>query len=281
MWLNDDKKYHMILQNDVDSLVACSLLARENQWQIKGYYDFKGLYIDENTWFNEDEFVGVDIDFVNLKCISNHVIRCNSNSIYNENAINPNLHIKANINYYDKVVISTTLFLWAILKVPLPSSKLGQAILLTIDSAYSQYYWYGGKYKKHLINFLEQYNMTKLIDMLKKHDESDFERIKSEFNINKQIEIDEDMSDVWGCWIKNNSLPDERIFKYLELQIADLPVLFNKEKTLTTHRTYVSDFKNNILDRNDLFSYAITRKNEVKYSLIKNISNTEKKIKMA
>ncbi|WP_455718690.1 hypothetical protein, partial [Anaerosporobacter sp.] len=163
-WYEDNKKYDLILTDDIDSLLSCAILKKVKQWEIEQVFLFKA---DSNksidylgiTSSATNEAVGVDLALQNGKCFDNHVTRIKSTDKWNDECINPNQFKNVTgANYSSKYNLSTVLLLWSLYDLPIPESEEGKMILLTIDASYvsyfSNYSYFNQMNKYYLCNVL-------------------------------------------------------------------------------------------------------------------------------
>lgn len=191
-WYKDEESYYdLVLSDDMDSLVACSIL-REYMplWSYGYYYDFDHLYKLRHE---------LDIFDVNLKKVWVDVARLDNEMGFdnhlllnrNYNAINPN-----NIApfgdfgrlYGAKYAGSTTLTVWSVYDVPLPKTEEGKMLLLAIDSSFLGYYTTRFKdaccyYIGYILGFEE------LLDVLGRHTKKEFERLQEKYKLKHKFEI--------------------------------------------------------------------------------------------
>ena len=166
-WINEiDKKYDLILGDDVDSAVSSSLLETitNGKWNINYFYDFKNFYRHEKTG---NKTIGVDMAFLKSRCFDNHISKRTKNDIHNE--LCANLNIVHNIsceNYTSKYSMSTLMLIMSLYDIPLPSSQEGKEILLAIDTGFKGFYI--SAFQHIHMNWLEQLGFTELIDILNK-----------------------------------------------------------------------------------------------------------------
>ena len=118
-WINEtDKKYDLILGDDVDSVVSSSLLETitNSNWKVNYFYDFKNFYRHEKT---ENKTIGVDMAFLKSRCFDNHISKRTKNDIHNE--LCANLNIVHNIsceNYTSKYSMSTLMLIMSLYDIP-------------------------------------------------------------------------------------------------------------------------------------------------------------------
>lgn len=250
------QQYDLILSNDIDSLYSCILIKQVKGYEVNYFYDFKNLYQSKQS---QNEYIGVDIDLTEGYCISNHVTRLSEKDKCNPKAYNLNNDISKD-NYAEKFSGSTTLYLHRLLKFPLPATEEGKIILLSIDGGYKGFYNpdFHDTFKHYLVDVLE---FEELYYLCQKYTLEDFINLIIKYNLNGKI------------WFNNCGLQTN--IKLRELQeVLGLPFLLPKNKfTIIKQFEYVSkpittEKTKEELDSN-IFSLALTRKNYVNYSKLK------------
>jgi hypothetical protein len=151
------EKHKLILTDDIDSLVSCSILHNKFGVQIGGFYDFKNLYYDKDLFFMEDIFV--DADTTNGKCFGNHFpINRNKQAINLTHRAEP---------YYKKYPFSTAILLLYLYDYDFNDFTDNQIRnLLLIDSAYKGYYSNVKKFQNIWIDWAHRINGEKLVEVV-------------------------------------------------------------------------------------------------------------------
>ena len=250
------QKYDLILSNDVDSLYSCILLEQVKGYEINYFYDFRNLY---QFMTSQNECIGVDIDLTEGYCISNHVTRLSEQDKHNPKALNLNNAI-TNDNYKEKYSGSTVLYLYRLLKLPLPDTEQGKMILLAIDASFKGFYNpdFHAIHKYYLVDIL---GFEELYYLCQKYTLEDFINLIIKYNLNGKI------------WFNNCGLQTN--IKLRELQeVLKLPFFMPKNKfTKIKEFEYITKPISNEKTKEELdsniFSLALTRKNYVNYSKLK------------
>jgi len=250
------QKYDLILSNDIDSLYSCILIKQVKGYDINYFYDFRNLYQSKQS---QNEYIGVDIDLMEGYCISNHVTRLSEQDKYNLKALNLNNAI-TNDNYKQKYSMSTALYLHSLLKIPLPKTEEGKIILLSIDGGYKGFYNpdFHDTFKYYLVDVLE---FEELYYLCQKYTLEDFINLIIKYNLNGKI------------WFNNGGLQTN--IKLRELQeVLKLPffmpkIKFTKIKEFECITRPITNEKTKEELDSNIFSLALTRKNYVNYSKIK------------
>jgi hypothetical protein len=250
------QKYDLILSNDVDSLYSCILLEQVKGYEINYFYDFRNLY---QFMTSQNECIGVDIDLIEGYCISNHVTRLSEQDKYNPKALNLNNTI-TNDTYKGKYSGSTALYLHRLLKFPLPTTEQGKMILLAIDAGYKGFYNpdFRDIHKHYLVDIL---GFEELYILCQKYTLEDFINIIIKYNLNGKIRFN------------NGGLQTNIKLKELQ-EVLGLPFFmpinrFTKIKEFDYISRPITNEKTKQEIDSDIFSLALTKKNYVNYSKIK------------
>lgn len=279
------RKEYSITQDDIDSYLSSALLQKYRSIKNCGLYDFSKLMLDKHTYkTNKDKIIGVDVDFANhidIPSVSNHVLKVKEGQ--EVNSLSVNNHITW--DYYDKSLFSTTLYLYYLLDIPLPESEIGKMILLAIDSTYLAWYKYTrpvllkqgeiGQYtiqnRKTLTGYLEQYDMTEMIDVLNKRTEKDFRELQRILGIKQEIEVIE-MLPRWCFFVDERKLYAgrkwDKVLEILNLDKVEFVPVYDKVVYAEAKQCCTNFFSQNRLNNSRLLSYARTGRDKVKYSLI-------------
>lgn len=254
-WINEiDKKYDLILGDDVDSAVSSSLLETitNGNWKINYFYDFENFYRYQKTG---NKTIGVDMAFLKSRTFDNHVTKRTKNDVHNE--LCANLNIIHNIscqNYTSKYSMSTLMLIMSLYDIPLPSSREGKEILLAIDTGFKGFYI--SEFQHIHMNWLEQLGYTELIDILKQRDMKYFYGLIKKYGLYEKISIDED-----GCL--QSEIKFEAIQPFFDWEIGLPTEQFKliKKCQRANHETYIQ-----LPERERIISLAYTRWNFVSYT---------------
>ncbi|MFC0235654.1 hypothetical protein ACFFJJ_04990 [Fictibacillus phosphorivorans] len=245
-----------ILQGDLDSLMGCAIEREVKGNEINYFYEFDNLYVADKT--DKRKAIGIDLALARGKSYCNHVVKINR---YDE--VNPqtaNINVINNIhsgNYTQKYAMSTALMMWSYYGLPLPKSREGKMILLAIDSGYLGHY--SDYFKRTHNTYLEQLGFTELIDLLNESSQEHFKKVHNIYKTKSEIHLNEDG------------------YLYTNLALAEMQGFFDVDLTLPTQQfTLRNQFKShkastyNIQSKSqisNLISFALTRKNEMKYTV--------------
>lgn len=269
-WYNDTTQYGLILTDDIDSLLGCSILKTVKGWDIERLmlfnYKKQGIDFLAKTRNATHESIGVDFAMVNGKCFDNHLCRFSYNDdMVNKESINlNNITNVARLEYYKKYNLSTVLLLWSL--YDLPKEDLLEElmmVLIAIDGSYEGFYtkdFFRQIHKRYMVDYLE---LPEFYECELRHTKQEFEEIKRKYNLDKKItvhkgnlstEIDIDAINellAWECDVQIE-LPAEQF--YLEQKFNSMSVDIkgnpNSIKTICENP----------------FSYALTAKFHVNYS---------------
>lgn len=267
-WVSKDATYDLVLTNDIDSLVSCVILKMCKGWDVKYFYDFNTVYYSRQLKRdNAHPRVWVDCCVLKERGFDNHVTMLSSEDWINPNLCNLNNVYKISADdYFSKYNLSTALLVWSIYGLPIPKSEEGKMILLSIDSSYCGYfsrYENDNKQCKHwLVDILE---MQDLYSCLERHKFTDFYRIKSNYKINKVLELGKHLSftDLFGEMAYSSWM--NKIGKELGLNISLPQDEFKKWMSFDNRKDHIR-FTNKS-DYGKIFSLAVTGRDFISYSV--------------
>ena len=266
-WFKEDKRYELILSDDIDSLASCMVLKEVKNWNIEYFYNFKGMGKTKRATENVDNQVGVDIALCNGKTFDNHVVK-----LHREDEVNPlsiNFNVMEEIHrgkYFQKYCGSTLLLVWSLFDLPLPKSEEGKMILLAIDSTQSGYYSTYDNDKRankhYLCNVLE---FEELYEVLGRHKSHEFAKLYNKYSMGRHngkiiadkgklttnLKLDE-LSKELGIPLE---LPTDLFYNYKEFDLIEHELAYSR-----MYSTKRDDVVSNP------YSLAVTGQNYVKYS---------------
>lgn len=255
-WTKEKQDRYLIMSNDLDSILSCTLLNMVQGYEINGYYSFnEGLgFINPNIG---KKHIGVDIAFNGQAyCWDNHVTIIDSNYRINKNSANLNTIYKVKAdkpyNYFKKFAGSTTLQICAYYDIELPSTDEGKMMLLSIDSAYLGFY--DNRFKDTWIGYMEILGLHDLIQFCENHTKEEFKQFKLQYT--EGIEF-----------VNGYVSYESRSFVETCLGFK----LYIPEKQFLLHTEMVAQMGNphnvgNLSRNENVFSYAVTGINKVKYT---------------
>ena len=255
-WINEtDKKYDLILGDDVDSAISSSLLETitNGNWKVNYFYDFENFYRHTETG---NKTIGVDMAFVKrTRCFDNHISKRTKNDIHNE--LCANLNIVHNIsceNYTSKYSMSTLMLIMSLYDIPLPRTTEGKEILLAIDTSFKGFY--SDYFRPIHTNWLEELGFTELIDILNKRSMKYFYGLIEQYGLYEKISIDEN-----GCL--QSDIKFDAIQPFFDWKIGLPTEQFRliKKCQRANHETYIQ-----LPERERIISLAYTKRNFVSYT---------------
>ncbi len=126
------EKDKLMLTNDIDSLMGCSILRQLFDMEIKSFYDFKSIYFADGI--ERKGFIGIDLDTCKGRTFGNHLT-------YYPNANAINLNNVFNLKYYQKYPFSTTMLICWLYNIDIEKWTDEQLqVLLSIDTSFKGYY---------------------------------------------------------------------------------------------------------------------------------------------
>ncbi|MEC1787199.1 hypothetical protein [Schinkia azotoformans] len=269
-WYKEITSEHkLILTNDLDSYFSCLILRKLFGCDIEMFYDFNSIY--HNGKVNHDKLIGVDlaIEDERIKTFCNHVTRIHKDDKVNPLSINlNNIEGIHRTNYYDKYAGSTTLMILSLFNNGDTFSNLTdeqKQILISIDSHYSGYY--GGYQAWHKWNN-ELELKEPFMNVIENNTKDSFEVFQYRHKLKGAISA--------GDRFTEYPLKTELDLEYLKKQFPTLEwnyldsLIFTNK--LDLHSQFKKDYSFIINSKADLssrlFSFALTRKNEMKYTTI-------------
>lgn len=247
-WCNmKGEKYNLCLSDDIDSLFSCIILNQLFGYEIKWFYDFNNIYKDVDV-DKKFQSIAIDADLINGRCWGNHV------TLENEKAANLNTILNINkSNYTKKFAGSTLLTVLSYYNVNLNSLNSTQLeVLISIDTAFKQYFFNKELFKKYYNDILEYPMFT---EILSKHDANYFYNIIKEYNLHESI------------YIKDGKLHTNIKLDKLGELFPDLSFILPQSE-FKIHKSF-EIVQSNYLKHNqeDIFSCARTYKNALRYSI--------------
>lgn len=254
-WINEtDKKYDLILGDDVDSAVSCGLLKEvtNGNWKVNYFYDFENFYRYQKT---ENKTIGVDMAFLKSRCFDNHISKRTKNDEHNSLCANLNLiHNISCQNYTSKYSMSTLMLIMSLYDIPLPKTTEGREILLAIDTSFKGFY--SDYFRPIHTNWLEELSFTELIDILKQRDIKYFYNLIEKYNLHKKIEINKN-----GCLQSEIKFDAIQPFFDFEIGLPTEQFKLIKKCERANHETWRS-----MPECEQIISLAYTKRNFVSYT---------------
>ncbi|MBV1819041.1 hypothetical protein G7A79_19170 [Coprococcus sp. MSK.21.13] len=248
----------LCLSDDIDSLFSCIILKKLfKQLSIDAFYSFNQIY---KTDTKIKSIVGIDMDLTGGRCWGNHVTLLSAEDKKNKKCANLNTVLDINRdNYFNKFAGSTLIQVLSRYNIGLNNmSKEQLEVLVSVDTAFKQYYFNKDLFKKYYNDIL-QYPMFEKI--LKEHDKNYFYNIIKEYGLHEKIYIDDNGK------LNTNIRLDKlgELFPNLSFVLPKKEFYFVKEYKDIGQATYRRTKKG--LSNKKIFSLAVTNKNFVKYSV--------------
>ena len=289
-WLKD-KNRPFIISADYDGLMCSAFLSHYLKWNLVGYYNMENIWITNDGIKNKKDIIWVDLNILpeigksiggHITILDNHIPKgltssCNLNVIRNI----------TNTDFKGKYPLSTLSFLLWLYNTPLTMNNFSKFLILHSDSMWLKYQKYTKNVSKWF-DVLEKYQWDNLfsnidsIDFEKQIDQnyypilissgifSGFSKLSSkhlniksrEYKFNPDWDIDV-MLNLYDL-IKNS----------LKWNTPKIPIINKKikGKKYTTDLNHVKKIGlSKFLVNNNVFSYAITSPQKIKYTVFDKI----------
>lgn len=261
-WINDmDSTHKLVLSDDIDSLFSCVLLQKQFNCEVAFFYDFEAMYglTRDCIKTERDKIIGVDIALEGAnKTFDNHVVKLHKSDYYNELSVN--LNILENItqfNYYDKYAGSTVLTILSIYNM-LKVNELNDEQLMYIACIDSWYLGYYGGYKA-FYKYMDILELDVFMDLFKRKKKIDFDNFKRLNFMNDKIRVYD--SEVLFPQRMVKKVSD--LFPMLDFNLPRLQIHMKKRFNIPNDISFVKPITKKDIGMN-LFSFALTRKNNIK-----------------
>lgn len=259
-WVNNDD-YDLMLTDDLDSLASIIFLQQIRKgYNIQYFYDFKTMYSSDNN--SKRKALAIDCDLCKGKSWSNHCTMLSQDDEYNDKSANINNILKINRkSYFDKYSGSTLLqiisyFDWDISKY----NEEQLMVLCAIDGYYIPWFPWIYDFRPKQKEYLENMQLTKLIDVFQQHTYQDFINIVNKYGLNKKIKINKE-----GRLKTEINLPGLRDLFNLPFLLPDNNYTIYREFKPNSYNLKFDNTEK--IDKSNLFSMAITGKNYMQASL--------------
>jgi hypothetical protein len=246
------EEHKLILTDDIDSLLSCSILNNIFGLEIGGFFDWENLYLtEEHAWLDQ---IYIDCDLTKGKCFGNHFTVIENKEAINMNSIR---NIKRNM-YCRKYPFSTTLLILSLYEFDLSQFTEEQLkILICIDSAFQGFYTYNDFFKSIWIIWAKSMGLDIFIDLLEKMDINEFQEINKKYNLKAKIRIRKDKK--IGTSLKVKEL--QKVFPKFNLSLNLKGLYFEEEFKTTPYQGTCPDMEN-------IFQGAFTKKGYAKWSVL-------------
>lgn len=258
-WCSDytQNQFVTCLTDDLDSLLGCAIERHVKGNKVNYFYDFDKLFVSDQTV--DKKIIGIDLALHEGKNWDNHVVRVSENDKVNPQSANINALLKVHSgNYFKKYAMSTVLTMWSFCGLPLPKTKEGKMILLAIDSSFL------GHYDNRFIDthtaYLDLLGFDDLIDLLNETTKGDYFNIQQKYNLKAKIKLNND-----GYLQTTLPLAGLQGFFDVELKLPKQQFTLRNQFESKKASTYQINTKQQI---ENCISFALTRKNEMKYTTL-------------
>lgn len=275
-WCEDtDKKYSLIMSDDIDSLMCYTFQNWYFNRQVKFFFDanaqgftqklYKSTEVAENI--GNENVMGLDIALEgDIKTWDNHIVKIKRADVTNSNSANLNVALDiCQINYTDKACVSTFITMLSYYDIDISKwSKEQLAVLCAIDGLYypfktgSNFIMTARKNLRLLgYDFLEDFikeNMKLILDL------------KNKLKLDAKIKVGADGKLTTAIDLDKLSEIFEDIFWYISLPNCE----FTEKSTL--YKQYVQNInysKDDLLEEYNLFNFALCYRNKGVISYLK------------
>lgn len=257
-WCFDYKKdqYATMLTDDFDSLLGCAIEQYIKGNKINYFYDFNKIYVADSD--NNKKAIGIDLAIHQGKSYCNHVVRIHENDYVNPDTANINALLNVHKdNYFKKYAMSTALMMWSLYDIPLPETKEGKMILLSVDSGYLGHY--RDSFRNIHSAYLYQLGFEELIDLLDETKEENYKALQKQYNLKAKIKL-------------NNEGYLQTDLALAELQgFFDFPIKlpaqqFNLRYQFNVAEGYTNSIKSKDQIDKKIISFALTGRKKFKYT---------------
>ena len=195
-WIDGSDEYGLILTDDIDSLLSCSILKQKKNWNVEQILLFKACSQNFDAYGETlnatHEAIGVDLALTNGKCFDNHLTRFSPNGDKdNPQSINLNrIEGISRYRYKDKYNLSTVLLLWSL--YDLPKEKLSDELmmlLIAIDGSFDGFYTQEQYIPIHEHWIRDVLELPEFLKCERRHTRADFEAIQDKYKLKEKIKI--------------------------------------------------------------------------------------------
>ena len=195
-WIDGSDEYGLILTDDIDSLLSCSILKQKKNWNVEQILLFKAFNKNFDAYGETSnathEAIGVDLALTNGKCFDNHLTKFSpSGDKDNPQAINLNrIEGISRYRYKDKYNLSTVLLLWSL--YDLPKEELSDELmmlLIAIDGSFDGFYTQEQYVSIHEHWIRDVLELPEFLECERRHTRADFEAIQKKYNLKEKIKM--------------------------------------------------------------------------------------------
>lgn len=268
-WCEDtDKKYSLIMSDDIDSLMCYTFQNWYFNRQVKFFFDanaqgftqklYKSTEVAENV--GNENVIGLDIALEgDIKTWDNHIVKIKRADITNSNSANLNVALDiCQINYTDKACVSTFITMLSYYDIDISKwSKEQLAVLCAIDGLYypfktgSNFIMTARKNLRLLgYEFLEDFikeNMKLIINL------------KNKLKLDAKIKVGSDGKLTTAIDLDGLSEIFEDIFWYISLPNDTFTEKSTLEKRYVQNINYSKDY---LIEKYNIFNFALCYRNK-------------------
>lgn len=250
-------RFDLVLGDDADSyLSTVFLLHNFKNYRLNYFYSFNTLYQVQKS---RKDKVWLDVDITSGKGWGNHVTMLHKTDTYNKQMANLNIIKKiSRQNYTQKYAGSTLLTILSYYNYPMFLFTAEQLkIILAVDAGYKPFYT--PHFRSTYLKYLKIMEQELLIEFLRKHSLQDFYKTINKYNLHKKIYVN-----------RYGQLQTKiRLAKLSEVFCTDLTlpnVIFTPIQHFNNCNAHIKKLD---VDKKNIFSLALTKKDYVNYSTIK------------
>lgn len=246
----------LILTDDLDSLLGCAIEKFVKGNEINYFYNFNKLYVNDRL--ENKKAIGIDLALHKGKSWCNHVVRINKDDYVNPQTANINALLKVHSgNYFKKYAMSTVLTMWSFYDLPMPKSKEGKMLLLSIDSGYLGHY--DDRFKDIHAEYLKLLGFDELIDLLNNTYKFEYEFLQGQYKTKEKIKLNKD-----GHLETNLPLAEMQGFFYFPIELPTQQFTLRNQFKESKGETFRTNSKEKL--GQNLVSFALTGKKKFKYT---------------
>ncbi|WP_377328107.1 hypothetical protein [Piscibacillus salipiscarius] len=262
-WCFEKGNYSTVLTNDLDSLLGCVIEQYVNGYEINHFYDFNTLFVNDPNY--QSKLIGVDLALHNGRSWCNHVVKVSEGDYVNPKTANINaINGIHKDNYFDKYAMSTALLMWSFYDLPLPKTKLGKMLILSIDSGFLGHY--NDRFKDIHTHYLELLEFPELIDLLNETDIEEFYELQQQYKTKATIKLNDE------GYLETN-LPLSKLEGVFNLPLELPRGQFTLQKKYIDYACSTNKINSKSDIKRQLVSFALTNRNFCKFTYLKRERN--------
>ncbi len=286
-WLKEKNKY-FVISADYDGLICASFLSHHLNWKLVGYYNMQNIWLSDCGMNNKNDLIWVDLNILPKvgKSIGGQIAMVdNSNPSGLKTSCNLNTLLKLkHTEFHNKFPFSTLIFLMWLYNIENFSNNLmSRLIILHSDSSWVKFQKYNNNVQNWM-KLLTDYNWNNLtynIDKIEFEHFVDQKFYPTLISMNASTGFSKLKSKHLGIksrecrfnpdWDEDIVLNLLKFFsQYLGWNTPSIPSVKNRilgEKFSVDLDQVLEKGLKNIIKDKKIFSYAITSKNKMKYTV--------------